>query len=375
LGRIIGLIGCTCLVIAVLRLSNMEHVNDTLRAGVDKSPASKVQSAREKFRSGKELYLKGRYADAALALESAAGNASGLTAAERRQAQDYLKRAHAKLNGLSHRGSTLRGQSPEEDEFSRPVRQSTSKGQHHDVTRTRVERRMLEAQAALQQGKTAEARQMVVQAAQMAKDAQLKFSPGELTPAQLLAKIDGVAGTTPKAGGIRHAGGPFADEQQSAVQLTDGVELEDAPAEEWSEGEVAEETEDAAEGSELSNEALARKLVASARADLKAGRFEEARRKALQADELDVAWSLFEDQPILILEADSGRRGPADRFDDDRQERGTPQDGSGIREPRQPRRRTRLVEAGPSADRAGPVGIRPGKGARRAGNESRLQDV
>ena len=45
-----------------------------------------------------------------------------------------------------------------------------------------------------------------------------------------------------------------------------------------------------------------RTLVASARGDLIAGRFNEARTKALQADELDLTWSTFEDQPMFILD-------------------------------------------------------------------------
>ena len=90
MGRIIGLIGCTCLVIAVLRLANMGHIDDTLKGGVGKSPAANGQSARDLYRRGKVAYLHGHYQDAAADLESALSHKVGLSDAERRQAENYL---------------------------------------------------------------------------------------------------------------------------------------------------------------------------------------------------------------------------------------------------------------------------------------------
>ena len=59
-----------------------------------------------------------------------------------------------------------------------------------DAARARVERLMTNAQTAFKQGKHAEARKLAVQAVQIAKDGKLTFDSKELTPAQLMARID-----------------------------------------------------------------------------------------------------------------------------------------------------------------------------------------
>ena len=53
-----------CLVIAVLRLSNWGHDTQSLKGGVERSVAARSQSAQQRYRRGKELYLRGHYADA-----------------------------------------------------------------------------------------------------------------------------------------------------------------------------------------------------------------------------------------------------------------------------------------------------------------------
>ena len=296
MGRIIGLIGCTCLVIAVLRLANFEHIDDTLKGGVEKSPAAKGQSAREHYRRGKELYLRGRYAEAVTALEAAVASKAGLTAPEHRQAQDYLARSQAKANGLPSVPATFRAQSDEADEeFTPPTRAAS--GKMEEATRTRVERLMMQAQSALKQGKPTEARKLAQQAVQLSQEAKLKFDSRDVTPAQLLARLDQTAKPSP-FGKIQPAGGPLPEDE--GIQLTAGEKQPAAAAEDaWEESEEGGQESASDSGAPVE---LAKKLIASARADVIAGRYDEARTKALQADELDVPWSLFEDQPMLILE-------------------------------------------------------------------------
>jgi hypothetical protein len=305
LGRIIGLIGCTCLVIAVLRLTNMEHVTSTIKGGVERAAAARGNSPREQYRRGKELYLRGLYHEAVLALEAATASGAGLSALEKQQATDYLIRAQAKLDGLPAKTSTLRGQSPDDEaQFAAPMKDAA--GRNTDAVRTRVERLMTQAQQALKHGQNAEARKLAQQAVQLAKNANLKFDSRDVTPAQILARIDAAGKPSASSGAIQHAGGELPE--NSAVELTAGESEE--PAEEISPWTDSEDGEASAEiAGDLSPEQLARQLVASARADLDAGRYAEARRKALQADELDIPWTLFEDQPILILEAVDDRSG------------------------------------------------------------------
>ena len=129
LGRIIGLIGCTCLVIAALRLANLAHDDSiTLKGGEDRVGTQEKLSPREHFKRGKELYLRGRYFEAMPHLEEASLSTTGLTASERRQTEDCLNRARTKVqtadndrnpSGLAKRKSVVRGQSgPWDDEVA-----------------------------------------------------------------------------------------------------------------------------------------------------------------------------------------------------------------------------------------------------------------
>ena len=192
MGRIIGLIGGTCLVIAVLRLTNLHHEDQTLLGGVDPTEARQVQrSPRELLKHGKEMYLRGRYTEAVTDLQSAAAVQSGLTATERQQAQDYLTRCLGRLNRQN--GVTTRAQSPDADPFAinpaspqsatpnevvvNPNAKSAAPLPNNvaDAARVRVERLMVEAMKAHQKGKTAEAARLAAQADQIAKEASVKF--------------------------------------------------------------------------------------------------------------------------------------------------------------------------------------------------------
>ena len=127
MGRIIGLIGCTCLVIAALRLTNLSHVDSpTLKGGVDRTGTQEKLSPRDHFRRGKENFMRGRYAAALPLLEEAVSAKSGLSAIERKQAENYLSRSRSKVQAAVTGGqstnktpqqSTVRGQSDRFDDL------------------------------------------------------------------------------------------------------------------------------------------------------------------------------------------------------------------------------------------------------------------
>ncbi|HET6423809.1 MAG TPA: hypothetical protein VFG20_09015, partial [Planctomycetaceae bacterium] len=295
MGRIIGLIGGTCLLIAAWRLTGQQHNDHTLKAGVETRQAQAQLSPRDAYRKGKELYLRGKYDEAQALLKQALKANSGLTAADRQQTTEYLSRTELKLaqQAVGERGA--RGQSPDADPFATegdaPVK---------DATRTRIERLLAQAQDAVKRGDKQEAFKLAQQANQIAKAAGMTFGRQELSPSQFLASLQGVPATratkTPSLPEWANEDAPVRTanavdtEMKSGVELTGNLEEEFAPP--------AAEKRAAATGGSKNQ---AQTLLNAARADIKAGRLEEARQKALDAQQMRAAYDLFEDRPELVL--------------------------------------------------------------------------
>ena len=311
MGRIIGLIGCTCLVIVALRLTNLQHTDHTLKGGEERLPVGGRVSPREHYKLGREMYLRGRYRDAVQHLDAATATTAGLTGTERRQADDYLGRARSRLQAAAN-GSTVRGQSDAAWEEA-PSEAAPSGLPAHlvDATRNRVDKLLGQAQAALKRGDRVEALKLANLANNVAKGAELTFAKNELTPAAFLARLQ-----NPNAAAVTNAAVPdWATDDVSVrnavpasrgtIQQT-GAEAEE-PLDEFPINRPASGTpattaqRPATPSRSLSVEEQAAALIAQARQDFKAGRYEEARRKAFAADELDVTFSLFEDRPELLL--------------------------------------------------------------------------
>ena len=310
MGRIIGLIGGTCLLIAVVRLTNWQHDDHTLKADV-RVVSKSDYTPREAYRRGKEMYLRGRYDDALTLLQQATASTTGLAVVDRYQAEEYLSRTQAKLASLATGETGPRGQSPDADPFgfepaaapANPVK---------DASRTRVERLMAQSIAAAKAGQREEAFKLAQQAFQFSKAAELKFSKNELTPAMLLQQIQSgqpisapVAAAAPQeklpdwAFDTNTVKTAAAVDPMAEFDLVAGVEPKTKPA------APAAPTTKVADATYRKNQALA--LIQAARVDLKAGRLDEARRKAIQAEEYDVAYDLFDDRPELVL-AETDRR-------------------------------------------------------------------
>jgi general secretion pathway protein D len=330
LGRIIGLIGGACLLITVVRLTGWQHGDLTLQGGVEVAEAQSKLSPRDAYRTGKELYLRGKYEQALPLLQQATEATSGLTKSDRQQANQYLDKTQTRLAEQAVAQPRSRGQSPEGNS---PVA---------DATRTRVERLMSMAIQAARRGNTVEAKNLAQQAHQIARTSKMTFAQDELSPVQLLTQLNGGSPfSKPKP--VQTAAATTADDipewardgsessptnSTSSIQLVNADQSDNADFAQAVEStetapstkpagsdEFAESMESAEFGAEnptntahsvtpatpAKAEELAARLIREARADIKALRFDEARTKALEADKLDVVYDLFDDRPELVL--------------------------------------------------------------------------
>ncbi|OYW18424.1 MAG: hypothetical protein B7Z55_10670, partial [Planctomycetales bacterium 12-60-4] len=302
LGRIIGLIGGTCLLIALVRLTNMQHDDYTLKADVDVVAVHPQLTPRDAYRRGKEMYLRGHYNDALSFLENATASTTGLSAADRHQAEEYLARTRLKLARLATGDLGARGQSPETDPFaieSMTLSDQPAADPATDALRTRVERLMAQSIAAAKAGEIDEAVKLAQQAHQISKTAKLTFATNEVTPAALLQQLTGkpVATSQPRNNGRmpEWADEPAGVRTAAAVDPQNAIEFVSGNDADLSSGSPS------ASMNPANRKAQALGLIAAARDDLKAGRIAEARRKSLQAEELDVAYDLFDDRPELLM--------------------------------------------------------------------------
>ena len=306
LGRIIGLIGCTCLVIVAMRLTNLQYTDHTLKGGEDRASARAKLTPREHFKQGKDSFLRGRYQDAVQHLDAVAASSTGLTGVERRQAEDYLSRARTRLQGATD-GTVVRGQSDpfriEEDSNEPPAEEPSSS--FGDATRVRVDRLMTLAQAAFKRGDRLEAMKLSQQANQLSKDAKLAFGKGEISPASFLARLQGPAAASSTAATADWANDEFPARNAPKGTSSKGNIQQVAGQSEpigFDDNVIHTNERSAASSSpSRSDKREAEALITQARADLKAGRYDEARRKALQVDQLDLTYDLFEDRPELLL--------------------------------------------------------------------------
>ena len=325
LGRIIGLIGCTMLVIAGLRLTNLQHVETTtLKGGEDRGGSQVKLTPREHYKRGKELYLRGKYFDALPHLEEASLSTTGLSASERRQNDDCLNRTRLKVQGVadqndaSDKPSVVRGQSDSWESDS-PKNGNAS----NDDARDRVEQLMIQAKAAYKFGDKAEAAKLATLANKLAKSAKLKFAKDQMSPGEFLAKLtpvkldasgksnaaadsatDWANNDSVPASGVKQAtskGANRPDIRQTSTRNESDDFADSIASEENS------PREEAGNRRMSTTKELAVKLIAQAREDIKAGRLDDAKRKALEADQLDATYDIIDDRPELLL-ADIDRR-------------------------------------------------------------------
>lgn len=317
MGRLIGLIGCTCLVIAAMRLTNLSHVESTtLKGGEARKEAQAKLTPRASFKLGKERYLRGRYIEALPLLEEASAATSGLTASERRINDDYLNRARGKVQELADsrrpgaglkRKPVVRAQSQSWDEIEADVDQSAE-----EAARDRVEQLMIQAMAAFKNGNKAEAMKLAKLADHAAKSAKLTFAKNKPTPGDLLAKLvkadtniaknDAAKDDFTPASTIRQVAG--SGNARGGIQLA-GATNEESDDEPFVDESLAQASKKSHKTASLKERALT--LIAEAKNDLKEGRLEDAKRHALEANELGASYGVLEERPEHVL-ADIDRK-------------------------------------------------------------------
>ena len=325
MGRIIGLIGCTMLVIAGLRLTNLQHVETTtLKGGEDRKGSQVKLTPREHYKRGKELYLRGKYFDALPHLEEASLSTTGLSVSERRQTDDCLSRARLKVQGVADQNdpsdikSVVRAQSDSWESDSPKASDPST-----DDARDRVEQLMIQAKAAYKFGDKAEAAKLATLANKLAKSAKLKFAKDQMSPGEFLAKLtpvklDASGKTNPASDSATDwansdpapASGVKQAATKSAIRPDIRQTASRSEADDFGDAIASEESSPREEGGNRrmnTTKELAVKLLAQAREDIKAGRLDDAKRRALEADQLDAAYDIIEDRPELLL-ADIDRR-------------------------------------------------------------------
>lgn len=294
MGRIIGLIGCTCLVIAAMRMANFTQYDAaTLKGGEDRVKPQEALTPRAHFKKGKELYLRGSYKLALPHLEEAALAKSGLTPAERRQTDECLNRARAKVQGVALASPSedliaddvvVRGQSDNWDEKS-------SDSEQANPAKDRVNQLMIQAKAAFKNGDKTEALKLARLANSLAKGAKLTFSEKEMSPAKFLAVLSSPQADTKNLNVVQTA----ATETSS-----DGIRQASGNDSEAQAFDATEKSAGSAEPVTLKEKASL--LLVQAREDIKAGRLDDARRRALEANELGVTYKILDDdRPELVL--------------------------------------------------------------------------
>jgi len=243
-------------------------------------------SPRQHYRLGKEMFLRGRYTEAVQHLDAATSAVAGLTGTERRLAEDYLDRARTRVS----EPTTVRAQSQPEWETSAAAPATPGLPPHLiEATRNRVEKLMAQAQASLKRGDKTEARKLATIANQVARDAELTFPRAESSPAAFLAQLQGPVTTAALPDWA-------ADDASIGTARPATRSIQQVAAEDAAPAPAQRET-----SSSRTPQEQAAQLVAQARQDYKAGRFDEARQKALAADELDATFGVFDDRPELLL--------------------------------------------------------------------------
>ena len=183
---------------------------------------------------------------------------------------------------------------------------------------------MIRAKDAYKAGDKAETMKLAELANRCAKDAKLKFSKDELSPSELLAKLTPVkldpSEKPDDRSGVhltrrmiepqvsRHA----VDQAVATGKPRDGIQLAGTDDEQFELPEAPvrpakpkRTTASSRQPSSLKERAAM--LVAQSRDDIESGRYDDAKRHALEADELGVSYGVFEDRPELLL-ADIDRR-------------------------------------------------------------------
>ncbi|MAT14629.1 MAG: hypothetical protein CMJ46_05090, partial [Planctomyces sp.] len=266
--RVIGATVCATVAAASLWLLYPSETVETVRAGEARGNANTSRystnniSATRYLSLGKEHLRAGRQSAAVRAFRAAMANASELSANERDEARRYLNQ----LDPASGRDQQMVNR-----DMQVPAQPSKS------VEAIKIDDLMTRARLALHQGEHKDAWRLAAQADNLVKQHEVELSPIAKKPADFLNDL---------ASGKITMRGQSPEEEENPFQLIDEPAVD-------AEADTAEAT--------ASLKEKAQALLKSAEEDLAGGYYDDARQKALEANELHSEWTLFETSPEAIL--------------------------------------------------------------------------
>ena len=309
LGKALGFFACASLVGLSLWVAGVGERLPSLAAGTasteDEVPEASKLTARELFRQGRDEYIQGRYSEAAGTLEAVRKAPGVLNILEKRELENLLRQARIEASRQARRGaqaslphdSEMEG---DDSPFAEPKpkargtkARSTSPAKRATVpanapaAKKQAVALMNEAHDLMDEGRWEEARDKVAEAAAIP----CKWTLLEETPTQLLTRIE------------RHTGSTFigkeakspARKPESDIELTAGEE-----SEEGSNVRPAAGTKTAG-GANAAKKVQSAKLLTEARKLAANGDYAAAKQLVQEAEELNVAYMVFDDRPELAL--------------------------------------------------------------------------
>ena len=293
LGKAFGVLACTTLIAASMWLANLGNTTRKVAADVEKDGQSitgrQQRSARYYLSLGTQYYERGQFAEAVEVLEKASVSPGRLSSAEFRKMNDYLGRA--RMRAAAPRDKRIvRAQSPAAD--SNPINFSSGAGKTLEEKKQLARQLLQSAREDIKLNELAKARQKAGQAASM----RLEYGPFDERPEQVLAAIARAEQRNTKTAPIQQAGG-FSTRQSNVIQV--------ANVEQTTENNPFSNPEtnpfDGSQTEKLTEKQQASVLLKQARQALTAGHYDDARSLAIQAQDYDVAYKLFEERPQHIL--------------------------------------------------------------------------
>ena len=274
--------------------SNAGRVEVATNAG---APAVEANSRPEQRRAiaqqwlgeGRKAMKEGRYEDA----EQLAQKASGLQVQYRllEDSPEKLLEDVRESRRVSVAKNT-RGPQPKAGTVAAANRGNAAVGS--DALRDRADGLMRQARQAQQSGNPAEAMRLAMGATEMERSGLVAYQPGEARPSDFIKQLKSAAGSASVSKLASNASPRISSADDSADD-------EPLATPEALEQRLTASQATATEKLASDPKALSAELLKQARADLKSGRADEARRKAIEAGQLDVAYTLFDERPEHVL--------------------------------------------------------------------------
>lgn len=298
LGKAFGVLACTTLIAASMWLANLGSTTRKVAADVERNGQSisgrQQRSARYYLSLGTQYYERGQFAEAVETLEKASVSPGRLSQAEFRKMNEYLGRARSRAAApRKSQRQVVRAQSPATDSgFSAGY--TNAEGKSLEQKKQLARQLLQSAREDLKLNEFAKARRKAGQAAAM----RLEYGPFDERPEQVLADIARAEQRIQTKSPIQQAGG-FTQNRSGIMQVAAVEESADSNPF----GGSGANPFDGSQTRKLTEKEQASVLLKQARQALNSGNYDDARTLALQAQDYEVAYELFEERPQHILAA------------------------------------------------------------------------